>query len=176
MLLYGLGLYLSFLSKEKQCSRWGSNSRPSDYETDALPTALRKLEKRAKKHLFLSICLLLYCPKLRKLFNSTSSLHGAVPVAVWPCNCNVSWEISKHPQETKIDSLIINWYLLFTKSWPIKTQLALITLNLTEFLLAKINCTVISIKRSVVFHTRRWTCIVAKTVALPDSVQIWIYI
>ncbi len=25
------------------CSRWGSNSRPSDYETDALPTALRKL-------------------------------------------------------------------------------------------------------------------------------------
>ena len=28
----------------KICSRWGSNSRPSDYETDALPTALRKLD------------------------------------------------------------------------------------------------------------------------------------
>ena len=25
------------------CPRWGSNSRPSDYETDALPTALRRL-------------------------------------------------------------------------------------------------------------------------------------
>ena len=24
------------------CPRWGSNSRPSDYETDALPTALRR--------------------------------------------------------------------------------------------------------------------------------------
>ena len=31
---------LSFL--QKFCPRWGSNSRPSDYETDALPTALRR--------------------------------------------------------------------------------------------------------------------------------------
>ena len=29
--------------KVKGCSWWGSNSRPSDYETDALPTALQKL-------------------------------------------------------------------------------------------------------------------------------------
>ena len=28
---------------QKACPRWGSNSRPSDYETDALPTALRRL-------------------------------------------------------------------------------------------------------------------------------------
>jgi hypothetical protein len=28
---------------QKECPRWGSNSRPSDYETDALPTALRRL-------------------------------------------------------------------------------------------------------------------------------------
>ena len=28
---------------KKFCPRWGSNSRPSDYETDALPTALRRL-------------------------------------------------------------------------------------------------------------------------------------
>ena len=27
---------------KKFCPRWGSNSRPSDYETDALPTALRR--------------------------------------------------------------------------------------------------------------------------------------
>ena len=27
---------------KKYCPRWGSNSRPSDYETDALPTALRR--------------------------------------------------------------------------------------------------------------------------------------
>ena len=31
------------LGKENNCPRWGSNSRPSDYETDALPTALRRL-------------------------------------------------------------------------------------------------------------------------------------
>ena len=31
------------VKNKKLCSRWGSNSRPSDYETDALPTALRKL-------------------------------------------------------------------------------------------------------------------------------------
>ena len=29
--------------KEKWCPVWGSNSRPSDYETDALPTALTGL-------------------------------------------------------------------------------------------------------------------------------------
>ena len=29
--------------EQKVCPRWGSNSRPSDYETDALPTALRRL-------------------------------------------------------------------------------------------------------------------------------------
>ena len=27
---------------KKKCPLWGSNSRPSDYETDALPTALRR--------------------------------------------------------------------------------------------------------------------------------------
>ena len=31
-------------TKKKACPRWGSNSRPSDYETDALPTALRRLQ------------------------------------------------------------------------------------------------------------------------------------
>ena len=30
-------------SQKMPCPRWGSNSRPSDYETDALPTALRRL-------------------------------------------------------------------------------------------------------------------------------------
>ena len=29
-------------SKYKKCPVWGSNSRPSDYETDALPTALTR--------------------------------------------------------------------------------------------------------------------------------------
>ena len=33
---------LKIISK-KVCPRWGSNSRPSDYETDALPTALPRL-------------------------------------------------------------------------------------------------------------------------------------
>ena len=27
---------------KKKCLRWGSNSRPSDYETDALPTELQR--------------------------------------------------------------------------------------------------------------------------------------
>ena len=30
------------INSKKVCPRWGSNSRPSDYETDALPTALRR--------------------------------------------------------------------------------------------------------------------------------------
>ena len=33
----------SIQMKKYLCPRWGSNSRPSDYETDALPTALRRL-------------------------------------------------------------------------------------------------------------------------------------
>ena len=32
----------SIVFSQKCCPRWGSNSRPSDYETDALPTALRR--------------------------------------------------------------------------------------------------------------------------------------
>ena len=32
------------------CPRWGSNSRPSDYETDALPTALRRLDEARKRN------------------------------------------------------------------------------------------------------------------------------
>ena len=36
-------LFLAYHEK-KVCPRWGSNSRPSDYETDALPTALRRLQ------------------------------------------------------------------------------------------------------------------------------------
>ena len=31
------------MTKIKVCPGWGSNSRPSDYETDALPTALPRL-------------------------------------------------------------------------------------------------------------------------------------
>ena len=31
------------MTKSKVCPGWGSNSRPSDYETDALPTALPRL-------------------------------------------------------------------------------------------------------------------------------------
>ena len=33
------------IHKKKMCSRGGSNSRPSDYETDALPTELLKHTK-----------------------------------------------------------------------------------------------------------------------------------
>ena len=33
----------SKMKKKKICPGWGSNSRPSDYETDALPTALPRL-------------------------------------------------------------------------------------------------------------------------------------
>ena len=36
-------IYLESDSEKNICPRWGSNSRPSDYETDALPTALRRL-------------------------------------------------------------------------------------------------------------------------------------
>ena len=32
-------------SNAKRCPVWGSNSRPSDYETDALPTALTRLRR-----------------------------------------------------------------------------------------------------------------------------------
>ena len=32
--------------KQKECPGWGSNSRPSDYETDALPTALPRLYEK----------------------------------------------------------------------------------------------------------------------------------
>ena len=35
--------------EQKVCPRWGSNSRPSDYETDALPTALRRLGEKELK-------------------------------------------------------------------------------------------------------------------------------
>ena len=39
-------------SKKKECPGWGSNSRPSDYETDALPTALpRRVRAQEKKFL-----------------------------------------------------------------------------------------------------------------------------
>ena len=34
---------------QKYCPVWGSNSRPSDYETDALPTALTRLMKFGKR-------------------------------------------------------------------------------------------------------------------------------
>ena len=37
---------LKIISKNV-CPRWGSNSRPSDYETDALPTALRRQDIKA---------------------------------------------------------------------------------------------------------------------------------
>ena len=33
---------ISWKKQKKECPLWGSNSRPSDYETDALPTALRR--------------------------------------------------------------------------------------------------------------------------------------
>ena len=36
-----------FLRSKMCCPRWGSNSRPSDYETDALPTALRRQDIKA---------------------------------------------------------------------------------------------------------------------------------
>ena len=36
-------LSATIVFRQKFCPRWGSNSRPSDYETDALPTALRSL-------------------------------------------------------------------------------------------------------------------------------------
>ena len=36
----------SLCQQKLPCPRWGSNSRPSDYETDALPTALRRLGGR----------------------------------------------------------------------------------------------------------------------------------
>ena len=35
-------LSATIVFRQKFCPRWGSNSRPSDYETDALPTALRR--------------------------------------------------------------------------------------------------------------------------------------
>ena len=35
--------FTSLWQQKLPCPRWGSNSRPSDYETDALPTALRRL-------------------------------------------------------------------------------------------------------------------------------------
>ena len=34
--------FTSLWQQKLPCPRWGSNSRPSDYETDALPTALRR--------------------------------------------------------------------------------------------------------------------------------------
>ena len=34
---------------QNSCSGWGSNSRPSDYETDALPTALPRLQVKKVK-------------------------------------------------------------------------------------------------------------------------------
>ena len=37
------------MTKLKVCPGWGSNSRPSDYETDALPTALPRLHKFSLK-------------------------------------------------------------------------------------------------------------------------------
>ena len=41
--------------KFKMCPRWGLNSRPSDYETDALPTALlRPSVQNYHSHLFYS--------------------------------------------------------------------------------------------------------------------------
>ena len=36
-------MFGQIFSHQKACPGWGSNSRPSDYETDALPTALPRL-------------------------------------------------------------------------------------------------------------------------------------
>ena len=40
VLCWQCGNMLKIFSQQKACPGWGSNSRPSDYETDALPTAL----------------------------------------------------------------------------------------------------------------------------------------
>ena len=40
-------IFLASDSEKIICPRWGSNSRPSDYETDALPTALRRQDSWA---------------------------------------------------------------------------------------------------------------------------------
>ena len=37
---------ISHFLKKRSCPGWGSNSRPSDYETDALPTALPRLYEK----------------------------------------------------------------------------------------------------------------------------------
>ena len=39
-----------FRQSAKHCPVWGSNSRPSDYETDALPTALTRLMIHKKQN------------------------------------------------------------------------------------------------------------------------------
>ena len=44
-----LWLVLFFCFTVKPCPVWGSNSRPSDYETDALPTALTRLMNLRKR-------------------------------------------------------------------------------------------------------------------------------
>ena len=45
-----MGSYSSIKIQNDGCPGWGSNSRPSDYETDALPTALPRLHKRIGKN------------------------------------------------------------------------------------------------------------------------------
>ena len=40
--------FTSLWQQKLPCPRWGSNSRPSDYETDALPTALRRLHVKPR--------------------------------------------------------------------------------------------------------------------------------
>ena len=44
---------------EKYCPEWGSNSRPSDYETDALPTALSRHLFARQNDPFLNLLLLI---------------------------------------------------------------------------------------------------------------------
>ena len=43
IIITSINTFTNKIKKSKKCSRGGSNSRPSDYETDALPTELLKL-------------------------------------------------------------------------------------------------------------------------------------
>ena len=72
-----LSLTLYFICERKDCPVWGSNSRPSDYETDALPTAptrLPQLHRMTTKRRELSCALLTtiyaHTEKLRQSFYS----------------------------------------------------------------------------------------------------------
>ncbi len=51
--------YVSECRRRSNCPGWGSNSRPSDYETDALPTALprRGVGKRQWRGSYLKVCM-----------------------------------------------------------------------------------------------------------------------